>query len=67
MNVHYEVIIKLGMKIRFKCTSSYEEQGVKYFSNNIFKDKYCKRIIFSVYDIWRTMNFLLFCVDFIGG
>lgn len=40
MNVHYEAIIKFGMKIRFKCTSSYEEQGVKYFSINIFKDKH---------------------------
>ena len=23
---------------------------------------YCKRIIFSVYDIWQTFNFLLFSV-----
>ena len=40
MNVHSEAIIKLGMKIRFKRTSSYAEQGLKYFSSNIFKDKY---------------------------
>ena len=42
---------------------------LKLFSieNKILKNiiKYCKRIIFSVYDNWRTMNFLLFCVDFI--
>ena len=25
--------------------------------------KYCKRIIFSVYDIWRNFNFWLFSVD----
>ena len=24
---------------------------------------YCKRIIFSVYDIWRNFNFWLFSVD----
>ena len=27
--------------------------------------KYCKHIIFSVYDIWRTFNFLLFSLDYI--
>ena len=26
---------------------------------------YCKRIIFGVYDIWRTLNFRIFSVDFI--
>ena len=26
---------------------------------------YCKRIMFNVYDIWRTLKFRLFNVDFI--
>ena len=29
----------------------------------ISAEKYCKRIIFSVYDIWRNFNFWLFSVD----
>ena len=28
---------------------------------------YCKGNIFSMYDIWRTLNSLLLCVDFIWG
>ena len=28
-----------------------------------FTVKYCKRFIFSVYDIWRNINFWLFSVD----
>ena len=31
--------------------------------NLIFLLLYCKRIIFSVYDIWRNFNFWLFSVD----
>ena len=54
MNVHYEAIIKLGMKIRFKCTSSYEEQGVKYFSSNIFKDKYTITEEHATFHVWCT-------------
>ena len=54
MNVHYEAIIKLGMKIRFKCTSSYEEQGVKYFSINIFKDKHSIYKEHATCHVWCT-------------
>ena len=32
---------------------------------SIVRAKYCKRFTFSVYDIWRNFNFLLFGVDLI--